>query len=213
MATVDLINTQAVLGRSEVINSGDGHQYGPINTSNVRIFNDGFFGPDPRTDDGSQRASISGGSITINGVTIGGSNDPDAPRGSLEGLTQTGNEALLADKAESYQSVIDFTDKYLRNSPGVFGTGAPVSIDIAISYQLVAKAGLEAEAAIKNGDGVTVAGSVLTAIDEFEFLDRIGVEGAAGMAENFRGILDTLNPSNVTAAEQDFKGGFHHFGR
>lgn len=88
-----------------------------------------------------------------------------------------------------------------------------MSIDIAISYQLVARAGLAAETAIEQGDGVTVAGSVLKAIDEFEFLDRIGVEGTAGMAEHFQGILGTLNSSDVATAKGQFNESFHHFGR
>ncbi len=47
-------------------------------------------------------------------------------------------------------------------------------------------------------------------ISEFEFLEERGVEGAGKMAENFRGVLATLNPDDVTAAKKDFKESFHH---
>jgi hypothetical protein len=209
-----MMNTDFEAGIPIIVKQGDGGLRQPennfvANSNDLLIFNNSFSeGEGPQNV--GPRASIGGGAITINGVTIGGNNDPDAFRGSLEGLTQAGNDALLAG---NYQDVFNFTDKYLRNSPGEFGTGTPVSIDIAISYQLVARAGLEAETAIKNGDGVTVAGSVLTAIDEFEFLDRIGVEGAAGMAEHFQSILGTLNPSDVATAKEQFNGSFHHLGR
>ncbi|MCK5810668.1 MAG: hypothetical protein KAH00_06235 [Cocleimonas sp.] len=207
MSTLDL-NTQITRGRHEAINSGP--QNKAVNAGDAQKFINTLKNPDSKIGDASPKSVISGGSININGVTIGGSNDPDAFRGSLEGMTQTGNDALLAG---NYQGVFEFTDKYLRNSPAVIGTNMPVSTNIAISYQLVAKAGLEADAAIKQGDGAIVAGSVLTAIDEFEFLGRIGVEGATGMSKHFQGILSTLNPSDVATAKGQFKESSFHFGR
>lgn len=75
METGDLTVNYAVLGQHGIDDSDGGRQEPPTDMNDVRKFNSEF-GPDPKTGDGSQRAITSGGSITINGVTIGGSNDP-----------------------------------------------------------------------------------------------------------------------------------------